>query len=85
MCLAVQPMETAADSLFALDASVAHHRSTLQQQYEATSPVPLVLALANAGRRVFEPQRVINDYNRSEDDILRYAAPSNAFIKTYGI
>lgn len=93
MCQAVQPMETAdADSLFALDAisgGLNANRSTQQQQqqqYDSTSPVPLVLALANAGRRVFEPQRVISDYNHGhDDDILRFASPSNAFIKTYGI
>ncbi|KAK4012677.1 hypothetical protein OUZ56_024911 [Daphnia magna] len=91
MCQAVQPMETAdADSLFALDAisgGLNANRLTQQQQqqqYDSTSPVPLVLALANAGRRVFEPQRVISDYNHGhDDDILRFASPSNAFIKTY--
>ncbi|XP_045036439.1 band 7 protein AGAP004871 isoform X4 [Daphnia magna] len=91
MCQAVQPMETAdADSLFALDAisgGLNANRSTQQQQQQydsSTSPVPLVLALANAGRRVFEPQRVISDYNHGhDDDILRFASPSNAFIKTY--
>lgn len=83
-------METAADS-FATSSSSSSSalvqqqpQQPPQQQYETSSPVPLVLALANAGRRVFEPQRVISDYH-SHADILRFASPSNAFIKTYGI
>ena len=48
-----------------------------------SSPVSLVVAVASAGRRAFSPQRVINDFT-GHDDILRFAQPSNAFIKTYG-
>jgi hypothetical protein len=87
MCHAVQLMETAADSFATSSSSSAllqQQPQQPQQQYETSSPVPLVLALANAGRRVFEPQRVISDYH-SHADILRFASPSNAFIKTYGI
>ena len=78
--------------------TTSHHRPNsilrVQQQQQhcddspttttttSSSPVPLVLALANAGKRVFEPQRVISDYHA--DNILRFASPSNAFIKTYG-
>ena len=97
MCHAVlvQLMEvTAATDSFASNTtpSQQHRFNSIVQQvqqqqrhYDAdstSSPVPLVLALANAGKRVFEPQRVISDYHA---DILRFASPSNAFIKTYGI
>lgn len=96
MCHAVliQLMEvTATTDSFASTTSQNRPNSILrvQQQQQhcddnttttTSSPVPLVLALANAGKRVFEPQRVISDYHA---DILRFASPSNAFIKTYGI
>lgn len=45
------------------------------------SPVSVVVAVAGAGRRAFEPQRVISDYSA---DIIRFAQPSKAYIKTYG-
>ncbi len=47
------------------------------------SPVAAVVQVVQAGRRAFEPQRVINDYHADDSIILRFAQPSNAFIKTY--
>lgn len=63
------------------------HRSTTElaasnsRSSEELSPVAAVVQVVQAGRRAFEPQRVINDYN--DTIILRFAQPSNAFIKTY--
>ena len=49
---------------------------------DGLSPVAVVVQVVSAGRRAFEPQRVINDYHA--DTVIRFAQPSNAFIKTYG-
>ncbi len=58
-----------------------HHHQTPGET--VLSPVAAVVQVVQAGRRAFEPQRVINDYHADDSIILRFAQPSNAFIKTY--
>lgn len=63
--------------------AASQHAQQTGQQQQVTSPVAVVVAVASAGKRAFSPDRVISDY-RSHADVIRFAQPSTAFIRTYG-